>query len=117
MVFFKFLDKKSILIPTQSEFRPQQSLQHALLDIIPTAYHNIDNKNFIVVVTLDLTKVFDTVCHERLLIKLYQNGFRGKAHNKLIGSYLSNQKQCVSLGDINSSLQHIELGVPPGSHT
>ena len=65
-------------------------------------------------VTLDLTKAFDTVCHERLLIKFHHYGFRGKAH-KLIASYLSNRKQYVSLGDISSSLQHIQLGVPQGS--
>ena len=103
--FFIFLDKKSILISIQYWFRPHHSTQHAILDIITTAYHNIDNKNFTALVTLDLTKAFDTVCHERLLIQLHHYGFRGKAH-KLIGSYLSNRKQYVSLSDINSSLQH-----------
>ena len=34
---------------------------------------------------------------------------------KLIASYLSNRKQYVSLGDISSSLQHIQLGVFQGS--
>ena len=87
--FFKFLDKKSILIPTQYEFRPHHSTQHAILDIITTAHHNIENKDFTALVTLDLTKAIDTVCHERLLIKLHHYGFRGKAH-KLIASHLSN---------------------------
>ena len=112
--FYKFLDKKSILIPTQYGFRPHHSTQHAILDIITTAYHNINIKNFTGLVTLDLTKAFDTVCHERLLIKLHHYGFRGKV-NKLIGSYFSNRKQYVCLGDINSSQQHIGLGVPQGS--
>ena len=66
--FYKFLDKKSILIPTQYGFRPHHSTQHAILDIITTAYHNLNIKNFTGLVTLDLTKAFDTVCHERLLI-------------------------------------------------
>ena len=61
-----------------------------------------------------MTKAFDTVCHERLLIKLHHYGFRGKV-NKLIGSYFSNRKQYVCLGDINSSQQHIGLGVHQGS--
>ena len=109
--FFKFLDKKSILIPTQYGFHPHHSTQHAILDIITTAYHNIENKDFTALVTLDLTKAFDSVCHERPLIKLHHYGFRGKAH-KLIASYLSNRTQYVSLGNISSSLQHIQLGVP-----
>ena len=112
--FFKFLDKKSILIPTQYGFRPHHSTQHAILDIITTANHNIENKDFTALVTLDLTKAFDTVCHERLLIKFHHYGFRGKA-NKLIASYLSNRTQYVSLGNISSSLLHIQLGVPQGS--
>ena len=46
-------------------------------------------------VTLDLTKIFfNSVCHERLLIKLQQYGFRGKGR-KLIDSYLSNRKLYV----------------------
>ena len=89
--FFKFLDKKLILIPTQYGFRPQQSTQQAILDIITTANHNIDNKKFTGLVTLELIKAFDTVYHERLLIKLLHNGFRGKAH-KLIDFYLSSRK-------------------------
>ena len=106
--FFKFLDKKSILIPIQYEFRPHHSTQHAILDIMTTAYHNIENKDFTALVTLDLTKACDAVCHERPLIKLHHYGFRRKA-NKLIASYLSNRTQYVSLHDISSSLQHMQL--------
>ena len=112
--FIKFLDEKSILKPIQYEFRPHHSTQHAILDIITTAYQSIENQDFTALVTLDLTKTFDTVCHERLLFKLHHYGFRGKEY-KLIASHLSNRKQYVSLGYISSSLQHIQLGVPQGS--
>ena len=73
--FFKFPDKKSILIPTQYGFRPHHSTQHAILDIITTAYHNIENKDFTALVTLDLTKAVDTVRHKILLIKPHHYGF------------------------------------------
>ena len=44
--FFKFLDKKLILITTPYGFCPQHSIQHAILEVITTAYHNNNNKNF-----------------------------------------------------------------------
>ena len=63
--FFKFFDKKSILIPNQYGICPQHSTQHAILDIITTPYHNIDCKNFTGLVAFDLTKAFDTVVAKR----------------------------------------------------
>jgi len=45
-------------------------------------------------ITLDLTKAFDTVCHARLLLKL---------------------KQRMSLNSIESNIQTVTMGVPQES--
>jgi len=64
-------------------------------------------------VTLDLTKTLDTVCHARLLLKLDHYGVRVTALNLM--SYLVNRKQCVSLNSIESSIQTVTMGVLQGS--
>ena len=112
--FFNFLDKNSVLIPSQYGFCPNRSFTHAILDIVPTTYHNINNKKHTGMVMLDLTKEFDTVCHKRLLLKLGHCGVRGTAYN-LLQSYLSNRSQYVSIVNINSNLRNVKMGVSQGS--
>ena len=65
-------------------------------------------------VTLDITKAFDTVCHKRLLIKLDHYGIRGTAFN-LIQSYLNNRLQYVYVNNIESNRKRVIMGVPQGS--
>ena len=78
-----FLDKHSVLIPSQYGFCPNKSSTHAILDIVSTTYDNINNKKYTGMVMLDLTKAFDTVCHNRLLLKLGHYGIRGTTYNLL----------------------------------
>ena len=59
---------------------------------------------------LDLTKAFDTVCHQNLLAKLQHYGIRGPSY-QLIKSLLE-RKQFVLINDVNSNLQHNSFGVP-----
>ena len=63
---------------------------------------------------MDLEKAFDTVNHKILLKKLEHYGIRNIA-NKWFDSYLSDRKQFVSIGGINSSNLSITCGVPQGS--
>ena len=65
-------------------------------------------------VFLDMSKAFDKVWHEGLLLKLKQKGINGKLLN-LLKSYLSNRKQRVLLNGSESEWGEIESGVPHGS--
>ena len=65
-------------------------------------------------VTLDITKAFDTVCHKRLLIKLHHYGIRGTAF-KLMQSYLNNRLQYVYINSIESNQRSVIMGVPQRS--
>ena len=59
-------------------------------------------------------KAFDTVCHERLLLKLNNYGIRGNAYD-LLKSYLTNRYQYVCINNNSSTLKQIKYGVPQGS--
>ncbi len=62
---------------------------------------------------VDLTKAFDTVSHEILLIKLHHYGIRGVV-NSWFKSYLSNQRQFVSSNGVDSKIRTVKTG--GGSH-
>ena len=69
---------------------------------------------FAVVYFLDLSKAFDTVNHKILLDKLLFYGIRGNAF-EWFKSYLSNRKQFVSIGNVNSDVMSITMGVTQSS--
>ena len=66
------------------------------------------------IVYLDFAKAFDTVPHQRLLIKLRNCGIRGKALN-WIRSFLSNRRQRVVLRNGTSDWKNVHSGVLQGS--
>ena len=59
--FTDFFNKQSVLVSNQYGFRANSSTTHAILDIIAEMYDNINSKLYSYLVTLDLTKAFDTV--------------------------------------------------------
>ena len=60
---------------------------------------------------MDLSKAFDCLPHNLLLLKLKYHGLSENAFN-LIKNYLSNRKQCVKLGIFISDFKDIYKGVP-----
>jgi len=64
---------------------------------------------------MDLSKAFDCLPHDLLLLKLRAYGLTDNSAIGLIESYLSNRKQCIRLGSDTSSFQDILKGVPQGS--
>ena len=88
-----FIEKHSILSPTQYVFRRESSTEFAILDIVSSCYENINDKLFTGLIMIDLKKSFDSVTHSILLQKLEHYGFRGNVFN-LFSSYLSDKQQC-----------------------
>lgn len=62
----------------------------------------------------DLSKAFDCVHHDTLLMKLEYYGIAAQALS-LIASYLADRGQRVAVSDVKSSGSLIKLGVPQGS--
>ena len=111
---YSFLSKHKCIYDRQFGFRNRHSTNHALLDLIEDIRNAMDNNKFAVGVFVDLQKAFDTVDHNILLNKLDHYGIRGVANN-WFKSYLSNRKQFVTINGVNSDLQSMKFGVPPGS--
>ena len=65
-------------------------------------------------VFLDISKAFDKVWHEGLLLKLSLNGFSGN-FLKLLGGFLYCCKQRVVLNGQNLSWENVNAGVSQGS--
>ena len=63
---------------------------------------------------MDLSKAFNCLPHDLLLLKLKYYGLSDNAL-KLMESYLTNRMQCVKLGSMQSDFQSILKGVPQGS--
>ena len=100
--------------PYLSAFRPGFGCQSVLLRILEDWRKALDDNCYVATVLMDLSKAFDCLPHDLLLLKLKAYGLDENALH-LISSYLINRKQCVKLGSLCSSYQPLVKGVPQGS--
>ena len=86
----------SIFNPYFSAFRPGYGCNTALLKVIEDWKKAVNNL-YVAAVLMDLSKGFDCLPHDLLLLKLKVYSLSENALN-LIDDYLSNRKQCVKVG-------------------
>ena len=98
----------------QFGFRERHGTDIALIALIDKIMSILNEGDYVLGVFLDLSKAFDTVDHNILLMKLYKYGIRGVAYD-WIKSYLEERKQYVSFNKHDSSTMDIKCGVPQGS--
>ena len=111
---FTFFTENNLISPKQSGFRPGDSCVNQLLAITHEIYKSFDEGFKVNEVFLDISKASDKVWHERLLLKLNENGFSGNLL-KLLRNFLSYQKQRVVLNSQHSSWDNVNAGVPQSS--
>ena len=113
---FNFIEERKLLSQNQSGFKPQDSCVHQLLSITNSIYSSFDCNPSLEVrgVFLDISKAFDKVWHDGLLLKIKSFGITGKLL-KLMQSFLSNRFQRVVLNGQYSDWKNISAGVPQGS--
>ena len=108
-----YLDLRNIISPEQFGFRAGFSTTHSLISITETIKRTIEEK-YVCGVFIDLTKAFDTVNHDILLLKLEHYGINDKALT-WFKSYLTDRNQFVSLNEVESNMNIISRRVPQGS--
>ena len=108
------MKKNKTFNKNQHAYRPQHSTITCLFDIINHVHEQLDNKNYVSIVSLDLSKAFDTINHDLLLTKL-KNLNLNQNSVEFLKSYLQNRKQFTKFSNFTSNEEKVLSGVPQGS--
>ena len=92
-----YLVEKSILHDSQNGFRANRSCELTLNSMIERWKASLDISQNVIAVFLDLSKAFDTIDHELLLLKLHYYNFSLDSLN-LLKNYLSNRYTITKFG-------------------
>lgn len=114
-----YLDKYKLLPDLQSGFRKGRSTATALLDVVDGMLSAQDRSMGTVLTLLDFSRAFDSINLPLLISKLSYYGFHISTIN-WFNSYLARRSQFVQLSGndgatVNSSILHLNRGVPQGS--
>jgi len=97
----------------QSAHRRGHCTETALL--LDNVYTTGDKKQVTLLIGLDLSAAFDTVCHQTSVQQLQTEFGVSGTELSFIQSYLTDRKQFVKLGQHKSTEIMLEVGVPQGS--
>jgi hypothetical protein len=109
-----YFTNNRLFYDNQYGFRKKHSTELAALELTNRLIKCMDINKVPLAIFLDLSKAFDTIDHNILINKLKYYGIQGKSL-KLIENYLTNRKQYISIGSVNSTKLPIVAGVPQGS--
>lgn len=95
-------------------YRKYHGTDTALLSLTEQWRKELDLHNIIGIVSMDLSKAFDTLPHKLMVAKFKSYGADDKTTD-LVHDYLTNRRQRVRLGDQFSNWKETSVGVPQGS--
>ena len=98
----------------QQGFRKKKSCIYRLLEVMEDFTSFMDGRDNFDVIYLDFKKAFDSVPHERSMLKLEGYGITGSISN-WIRSFLAGRTQRVKIGDQFSETSKVTSGIPQGS--
>ena len=113
-IIYSFPYKYELINTNQFALRSKYSSKQKLKNLTETIRKSLDNDEIISGVLIDLKKALDTVSHEILLKKLNHYGLRSK-ENDWFYSFLTNQKQYVSVEGFFSQTKFVRCSVPQDS--
>jgi len=113
----------SLNLSDQFAFRPFASTAAALISILHSVTSLLHSNDFVAVIALDFSKVFDTVCHRTLLDKMTLLDLPNEVYNWIV-DYFSGHMHCTKYGGVTSAMRAITAsivrwsgsGIGPASH-
>ena len=110
-----YLNDNQLLPSFQSAYRQYHSTETALLKVTNDILMTIDSRRDAILILLDLSAAFDTLDHNILIKRL--NSYFGFSGSVLqwFSSYIKDRGQSVVIGDVISSPQKLDYGIPQGS--
>lgn len=109
-----YATEHEIIVEEQSGYRNGHSPETLLNWVADEWKIEIQNGKIVLVVSIDLSRAFDTVDRKLLIEKLRRYGFGDSAIN-WISDYLKNRKQKVKIGKFTSCQLNCDIGVVQGS--
>ena len=106
--------KNNLITDNQHGFVPGHNCITQLLVCLDDRTSVMESSEEFDVIYTDFSKAFDSVAHERLLVKLQNNGIKGDLL-QWIRSFFSGRTQCVNVNGILSDWKDVISGVPQGS--
>ena len=113
-VIWTFWSERNLINCSQFGFVPQSSCTSQLLEYLEDVTSAINENQLVDVAYLYFSKAFNTVPHQRLLMKLSALGVKGNML-KWICSFLSDRKEVVIVDGVKSKPRIMKSGVPQGS--
>lgn len=121
---YDYMELNEIIADEQIGFRKKKTINLAIYNFVKKVMVDLDKKELVCALFMDLTKAFDYVNHRILENKLYAYGVRGNSL-ALIKSYLNERYQITEIKRVNmvnkteekyfSDVKKIDTGVPQGS--
>jgi len=110
-----YLARYNLLFNYQFGFRENLSTKKCFLTILNEIHSNDENNFISICIFLDLSKAFDSINHQNLLNKCYNEFNFSLSSISVIKNYLSDRYQIVKINDEVSNPLILTQGVPQGS--
>lgn len=111
--FINYLTSNALITKDQSAYLKGHSTQSSLHKLMDDILENADEGEVTAACFLDISKCFDSICHDFLLQKLKNYGIRENL--SWFTSYLTDRTQQVSHNGNLSTKLPVNAGVPQGS--